>query len=137
MKHYLIKSFKSFFGTDLRLAGGDDRYIVSKSWSRWWPQKQGSDVFRTHLTWCALVGCVLTGPCPFFRMGVLSATRQQIWDKDKGGHTYPVYSFEMVNGFLVSGDSMGCLKVRCWLICDMVREDDLGQGLGVIWHVAS
>ncbi|GLI59004.1 hypothetical protein VaNZ11_000827 [Volvox africanus] len=36
---------------------------------------------------------------------------KQILDKDKGGHTSPVHSFEMINGFLVSGDSSGTLKI--------------------------
>ncbi|EFJ50572.1 hypothetical protein VOLCADRAFT_88519 [Volvox carteri f. nagariensis] len=36
---------------------------------------------------------------------------KQILDKDKGGHTYPIYAFEMINGFLVSGDSFGSLKI--------------------------
>ncbi|GLC43849.1 hypothetical protein PLESTB_000914900 [Pleodorina starrii] len=36
---------------------------------------------------------------------------KHILDKDKGGHTHPIYAFEIINGFLVSGDSSGCLKI--------------------------
>lgn len=37
---------------------------------------------------------------------------QHILDKDTGGHTHAIYSIEMINGFLISGDASGCLKVR-------------------------
>lgn len=36
---------------------------------------------------------------------------KHILDKDTGGHTHAIYSIEMINGFLISGDASGCLKV--------------------------
>ncbi|KAG2482274.1 hypothetical protein HYH03_018788 [Edaphochlamys debaryana] len=34
-----------------------------------------------------------------------------ILDKDVGGHTHAINAMEMINGFLVTGDSAGCLKI--------------------------
>lgn len=39
-------------------------------------------------------------------------TLQKIWHKETGGHLCSVSCMELVNGFLVSGDSSGMLKVR-------------------------
>ncbi|PNW74781.1 hypothetical protein CHLRE_12g510150v5 [Chlamydomonas reinhardtii] len=36
---------------------------------------------------------------------------KHILDKDAGGHTHAVQCIEMINGFLISGDSTGCLKI--------------------------